>query len=410
MTSDFILYACLLAIAAAAPLLIALLGRGSPNQEQREIQKARNTLAAARAQGVLSDDEYQAKLAQYPLAESNRNTKQARIVAALVVIALPLAALALYQQFGNVDALNPDNHRARTAANGDADGTPAPDLVTALAGLEARLQANPDDPEGWHLLVRGYQSAQQFDKALVAMGRLRDLLPDDIDAQVGYAEALALATPNRNIDDEAAGILEVALQRDPKHQRALWLSGMASMQRGDRVTALRYWRTLESLLPEGSENRAALAEQLRSIDPEGLENAPTTATSNDASNRPATTAALPAAASLTVSVQLDPALQSKVSPDDTLFVFARAASGPRAPLAIQRLKVSDLPAVVQLDDSMSMMPSMKLSNFPEIVIGARISRSGNATASSGDFQIITEAMQQSTIKDRVQLTISEVVP
>jgi cytochrome c-type biogenesis protein CcmH len=401
LSTPFLIAICVLAVAAAAPLMLALLGRTPLTEEQREAQRARAALAAARAAGVLSQDEYDAKLATLP-APVAAQAPVAGKLAILIAIVLPLGGLFLYSKFGEPRALDP----AMRVVSGTAEGQPAPDMAAALAGLEQRLAATPDDAEGWRLLALGYQNTEQFDKALVAMRKVRDLMPDDIDTQVAYAEALALATPSRRIEGEAADIIEAALQRDPLNQRALWIAGMAGLQQGDSATALKHWRTLEAQLPEGSEMRSTLAEQIRSIDPNAAAAAPAAPIAD------APTAATPAAAGaqITVMVSLDPALQDKVAAGDTLFVFARAASGPRMPLAIQRLTAADLPAVVRLDDSMGMTPAMKLSMFPDIVIGARISKSGNATPSSGDLQVLTEAINQSAIKDRVQLTISEVVP
>ena len=221
-----------------------------------------------------------------------------------------------------------------------------------------------------------------------------------------------MSAPGRSIGGESADLIEDALRRDPTHQRALWLAGIAGMQRGDSATALKHWRTLEALLPEGSEIRATLGEQIRNAEspnnPASAE--PAAVAANEAAAAPTTPTPAASAASVTVSIRLDPALQDKVSASDTLFVFARAANGPRMPLAIQRLSAGDLPVTVTLDDSTSMMPTMKLSQFPDIVIGARISKTGNATPASGDLQALTEAMNQSAIKDHVQITIDEVLP
>ena len=84
-------------------------------------------------------------------------------------------------------------------------------------------------------------------------------------------------------------------------------------------------------------------------------------------------------------VRLDGALAAKVAPGDTVFVFARAAQGPRMPLAIIKRKAGDLPLAFSLDDSSAMSPELKLSRFPSVVIGARISRSGDAMPRSGDL-------------------------
>jgi len=412
LNSTFLFAACVVAVAAAAPLMIALLGRTRPDDAQREAQRARVALAAALTAGVLSQQEYVDKLAALPPPADSGSTPVAGKLAIAIAVLLPLAALILYAKIGDPRALDPAQHVA-SAIPGNA--AQAPDMDSALAGLEQRLQANPDDAQGWSLLVRGYQSAQQFDKALVAMRHVRDLMPEDLDAQVGYAEALALASPDRRIDQEASAILATTLQRDPQHQRALWLSGVAGMQRGDTQTALRHWRALETLLPEGSEIRASLTAQIRSADPATADasNVAAPATPAAAVSDSIATAEPDATVTrggVTVSISLDPSLQAQVAPEDTLFVFARAASGPRMPLAIARRSASELPLVVTLDDSMSMMPEMHLSKFADIIIGARISKTGNAIAAPGDLQVLTEPMNQAAIKDHVQLTISEVVP
>lgn len=409
LTTPFLIGASVIAVSAAAPLLWALLGRERPDASERDNQRARSALAAARAAGVLSQEEYDAKIAVLPPAAPSQATPVAGLLAIVIAVSLPLSALALYHWIGEPRALDPAQHVARADAAGDAQ---APDMAAALSSLEERLKANPEDAEGWSLLARGYQSAQQFDKALLAMRKVRDLMPEDLDTQVGYAEALALASPERRIDGEAAAILATTLQRDPLHQRALWLSGIAGMQRGDTATALKHWRTLETLLPEGSDIRATLAQQISAAEESAGAAGANAADAADTTTTAAETAPTVAdsGARVTVSISLDPKLQNQVAATDTLFVFARAASGPRMPLAIQRLTVADLPAVVTLDDSMSMMPAMKLSKFADIVIGARISKSGNATPVSGDLQALTEPMNQAAIKDRVQITIDQVVP
>ena len=87
-----------------------------------------------------------------------------------------------------------------------------------------------------------------------------------------------------------------------------------------------------------------------------------------------------------MSVTLAPALAAQAAPDDTVFVFARAPAGPPMPLAVQRLKVADLPATLSLDDSMAVIPTLRLSGYPEVLVGARISKSGQATPAAGDLE------------------------
>lgn len=111
---------------------------------------------------------------------------------------------------------------------------------------------------------------------------------------------------------------------------------------------------------------------------------------------------------ITVNVSLDPKLKAKVVPSDTLFVFAKAAQGPAMPLAIKRLTAAQLPARVTLSDSMSMLPNLTLSKFDHIVLGARISKSGNAVPQRGDYQTISSTLANTSIEP-ISLTIDRIV-
>jgi cytochrome c-type biogenesis protein CcmH len=111
---------------------------------------------------------------------------------------------------------------------------------------------------------------------------------------------------------------------------------------------------------------------------------------------------------ITVKVSLDPKLRGQVRPSDTLFVFAKAAQGPAMPLAIARLTAAQLPASVTLSDSMSMMPNLKISKFGQIVLGARISKSGNAAPQKGDYQTVSSALPNSSAEP-IRLTIDREV-
>jgi cytochrome c-type biogenesis protein CcmH len=103
-----------------------------------------------------------------------------------------------------------------------------------------------------------------------------------------------------------------------------------------------------------------------------------------------------AAASLTVTVSLSPALAKKAAPNDVVFIFARAAQGPRMPLAIVRKQVKDLPATVVLDDSNGMSTDMKLSSAPEVIVVARVSKSGMANAQNGDLEGMSAPLKAGT--------------
>lgn len=313
----------------------------------------------------------------------------ARALAVVLLIALPLAAVLLYRELGEPRALDPAQLVAAPAETEDA-----PDLATAVAGLEKRLARDGDDIDGLRLLARGYQGLQRFADSRDALARARTLQPDDLDLQVEYAEAYALASDTRRIDGEAAALLADALARNPDHQRALWLSGIAAMQRDDRAAALAHWQRLLPLLPPDSTVYAAVAEQIREIGGEVPVPAPA---------EPATTNAT----SIRIQVSVAATLRDQVAPGDTVYVFARAAEGPKMPLAIQRFAASELPREVVLDDSTGMTAGTRLSQSPRIVLGARISKSGDAIARPGDLEVLSPILDQTALTQPMPLEIAD---
>ena len=190
------------------------------------------------------------------------------------------------------------------------------------------------------------------------------------------------------------------LFRSPKNFKALALAGSAAFERKDFAGALSYWNQAVQLAPPGSEFASGLQssiQQARVAAGGGATaaNAGQAVAASGPSSAAGTNASSDANASDSVSaasggqtsgvVQLAGALAAKVAPTDTVFVFARAVQGPRMPLAILKRKASDLPLRFTLDDSNAMSPELKLSRFPKVVIGARISRSGDAMPQSGDL-------------------------
>ena len=115
------------------------------------------------------------------------------------------------------------------------------------------------------------------------------------------------------------------------------------------------------------------------------------------------------AAPISVSghVSVSPEFKSKVSPDDTVFILARAVHGPRMPLAVFRMKAKDLPLVYVLNDSMAMSPEMKLSDFDQVVVVARISKSGDPMPHPGDLEAVSGVVKPGTTG--VDLAINKLV-
>lgn len=399
MTLSFLIAIAALCIVAMTPILLPLLRVQTEDDSSRNARKQRDALAAARAADVLSQAEYEAKFAALP-APTSPATRPARPLALALVVIVPMAALLIYRDLGEPRALDQQALVASVAAP-----TPAPDLASAVAGLEQRLADTPNDIEGLRLLARGYQSMQRFADARDTLAKVRALAADDLDIQVEYAEALALAGPNRMFDGDSQRLIEAALAVNPDHQRGLWLAGISAMQRDDKPQAIAYWQRLLQQLPADSEVHASVSAQIRELG--GDVPAPTVAATPADTAAPA---AVTVANAIKLNVRVAAALATKVAPGDIVYVFARAAEGPKMPLAISRFAASELPKSVTLDDSMGMMPTLKLSQQEKIVVGARISRSGNATPQSGDFEVLTAALDRAAITAPIDLEIATVVP
>ena len=323
----------------------------------------------------------------------------ARLTAIVLAALLPICAAALYWQFGTPEGLAP-------AAEVHSGSKVTPQEVEAMvAKLAARMQQSPDDGNGWALLARSYLVMQRHADAVAAYERAVALIKDDADLLADYADALAM-TQGRRIDGKPLKIVERALKIDPLQWKALAMAGSAAFERKDYKTAVAYWEKLQSRAEPGSEfarEVAANVDEARQLG--GLKVAASVAPPVKAD---AKSTAGAAGATVDGIVALSRELAAKAAPTDTVFVFARAAEGPRMPLAVMRFQVKDLPAKFHLDDSMAMSPAAKLSNYPDVVIGARVSKSANATPQAGDLQGASKPVKVGATG--VAVLIDQVVP
>jgi len=238
----------------------------------------------------------------------------------------------------------------------------------AIQELADRLSANPNDLEGWVLLGRSLQTTERPAEAAKAYETATRLAPGDPDLLALHAEALAEAQDGK-LEGQPAAIIQQIVRDHPKHKMGLWLGGLAAAQSGDMRSARKLWERLRAELPPQGPEIKEIDAYLQELGPE--------------SKAQAASAKTPG---VKVKVTLDPKLKGDVQPDDAVFVFARAAEGPPMPLAVIRKTVRDLPLSVTLDDSLAMRPGLEISKFPKLILGARISKSGQATPQSGDIE------------------------
>ncbi|MEW8240540.1 MAG: c-type cytochrome biogenesis protein CcmI, partial [Candidatus Thiodiazotropha taylori] len=198
-----------------------------------------------------------------------------------------------------------------------------------------------------------------------------------------------------------------------ENPNVLWLAGILAYQSTDYQSAILRWDTLRtSLTPQSAELESVNgaiddARKQLGMEPEEAE-LPSIVKKQQPKAQPQPAAAA-ANEAIKVAVSLSPELQAKTKPNDLVFIYAKAVSGPPMPLAAVRKKVSDLPISISLDDSMAMMPQMKLSGFNEVVVGARISMSGSPTAQAGDLEGEIQPVAPGSA-ETVQVVINSVHP
>ena len=302
-------------------------------------------------------------------AQSPRHTRAAALALGLAV---PICALAVYVAVGNPRALLP-----QAAEGGSPHGLSAQQFEALVSRLAARMKDNPEDAEGWMMLGRSYAVLGRFGEASEAYAKAAARMPRDAQLLADYADALAMAQSG-TLQGEPEKIILRALTVDPDNVKALLLAGTAAFNRNDPRAAIRHWERVLGLLPAESD----MVERVQA----SIAEARSLAGSPGGKAQVAKPAKAQGGSRVSGVVRLAPELAGKVAPGDTVFIFARAAEGPRMPLAILRKRGSDLPAEFTLDDSMAMAPQMKLSAFPRVVVGARVSKTANATASPGDLQ------------------------
>ncbi|MGE8439173.1 MAG: c-type cytochrome biogenesis protein CcmI [Pseudomonas palmensis] len=365
--TEFWLPAGLLLLVALSFLLIPVLRvRRAQQEEDRtalNVALYQERVAELQAQGeagVLTaeqldrgrDEAARELLADTDNAEPDRSARLGKTLPLLAAVLVPVMGLGLYLHFGASDKVELTREFAQ-----------APQSVQEMTSrLERAAQAQPDSAEGLYLLGRAYMAqeratdaAKAFERAAALAGRQPELLGQ-------WAQALYFGN-GKQWTAQMQALTDEALKADPAEVTSLGLLGIAAFEDGRYQQAIDYWNRLIAQLPEGDASRAALQG--------GIERAGERLKA--AGQAPATSARL------TVRVELAPALKDKVRPDDSVFIFARASSGPPMPLAAKRVTVADLPIEVQLSDSDAMMPNMKLSSFPEVQLVARVSRAGQPT-------------------------------
>ena len=361
---------------------------------------------------------------------------------ALFAVLFPVAAALLYMSTGSLKALEPGATIAQassaTAATPGAEAGDAPQMsdkqiLAMVDKLAEKMAQNPGDPKGWILLARSQNALGRHAEAAAAYARATALLPKDAQLFADYADATVMVQQGR-FEGKPQALIKTALKLDPNNLKALALAGTAELRLGNRAGSLVYWNKLKGLVVKGSDDEKQVQAIIAEVESGRVPLAPVASPVANAAPPPTAPLATPApasasnplppptatattattatmGASVTGKIMLAPDVAAKLSVGDTLFVFARAKEGPRMPLAVMRIpapKANEFPVAFNLTDAMAMAPGMNLSSFPQVVIEARISKSGNAQLQPGDISGISDAVKTSA-RD-VMVTLSKVAP
>lgn len=389
---------------AVAWILVPLLRRGAEADVDRGasnlavLRDQVRELEADRARGALTDAHYsqaREELERRVLEESAATEARAAApgapwAGALSAGLIPVVAVLLYLVLGTPTALLPQTANERAEAGGGHDVS-REEVERMIVNLAAKLEKEPNNVEGWVVLARSYYVLKRYDLSAQAYEHLVGLVPNDADLLADYADTLGVVQGG-NLSGKPLELVKRALAVDPTQWKALALAGTEAFNRKDYKAAVDYWEKLKATAPADLPIMASIDSSIAEArERGGLKPAAGAAASVASAPAPAKTPAPPAAvaasgAKVAGTVKLSPELAAKASPDDAVFVFARAAEGSRMPLAILRRQVKDLPFEFALDDSMAMAPNVNLSSAPQVVVGARISRSGSPMPQSGDLQ------------------------
>ncbi|MGA2550347.1 MAG: c-type cytochrome biogenesis protein CcmI [Burkholderiaceae bacterium] len=319
----------------------------------------------------------------------------------------------LYFRLGSLDALSGQTASVAPQGQGASIGPNDPRVLAMVESLQKKLQANPDDMQGWILFARSQMVLEHYPEAARAYEQAVRLSPPDAQLLADYADALAMAQ-GRNLEGKPAEIVMQAIKVDPNNPKALELAGTVAVGRGDVKGALDYWGKLRQQLPADSEDAkevdAALATLQARLDAGGA--GPGTAAAPKGSDALATPAAPSASASVSGRVDLAPALAAKVTLSDTVYIFARtvdqSASGSRMPVAVLKFGARELPREFTLSDAQSMTPAAKLSAQKAVVIQARVTKSGQPLPQPGDLESAPQTVKPGV--RGVTVIIDRVVP
>lgn len=422
---SFWIITILMVVAGLALLLPALRGKKSSepdgNREQNisiakeRMSELKNELEA----GTLSKETYEETLEELEkgllidvadvdgTAASISAAPAGKMIMIALVVLVPLLSFGLYDLLGSpqyLDVAGPGNHTSMSSNTSvPSTAKELPSMEEMIVGLKKKTAENPDDPNAWYLLGRLYAATEQFPLSVEAYEKLVVVSDRQATALVVLADSLAM-TQGGKLAGRPISLVKEALEKEPAHTTALWMAGQAAADHKQYLEAIDYWQRAAQGLQDDKEMLA----ELRTMIDEAVVLAKGAGLEVADVSLPSLPEALPGN-SISIEVTIDPSLLQQIGENDVLFIFARAVSGPPMPLAAIKRQARELPVSIVLDDSSLLRPGTSLSQFEQLKLGARVSRSGQPIAQSGDLQSTVQVVDLGS-KEAVLLHIDQRVP
>lgn len=370
------------------------------NAEKREIFRQQfDEIEQDKINGVLDATQYEVaksemqrrmldEIGQASVAKTSSSKPDRRLALVLLVL-MPMLAVFIYLKIGNPAAIHQPSNVEQMAGNDN--------MQPLLKALQAKLEKNPDDGTGWALLAKSYVGIKLYAEGVIAYEHALKLIPNDPQLLADYAEVLAVVN-GYSLAGKPLELLNQALSLDKNNIKSLTLAGTAAYDRKDYKEAIVLWERLLKVLPADSKMLPEVKAALKEVHALSGTKPLTSKSGNEVSK----------ATGISGTVRIKPELANQLNPATTVFIFAREAQGSPMPLAIIRTTVKDLPYNFHLDDRTAITTEHKLSQTKEVVLVARVSKTGDARMQSGDLQGVSASFNPNSAN--VDLEINQLVP
>lgn len=388
--------------------------KGKPNAQAEENERHAQVVSILRqqaqdlekdlAQGKIDSDEYEEskmELERRVLEETRDHddvfkgpTMATKILAVVVALLIPATAVTGYFMWGRYTAMDPaflnlmEQQRQRQMT-----GHSAQDLQNSIALLVKQTKDNPQDANAWFLLARTYGSLGRYDDAVDAYKHVNAIVPNNADVLADMADVMAAAN-GKVITPEVVAILEKSLRADPNQWKALMLLAINSWDKQHYAEAISYWERVLRATPPDFPEREAIEANIREAKRLGgiADNASKRIDEGQAQPKLQDLPVVPTQqavpeSSIQGTVSLSEALKARVKPEDTVFIYAWPAKGSRMPVAIVKVAAKELPYHFKLTNKTTMAAGMStLDDVKDVMVGARLSKSGNFMPQAGDME------------------------